>query len=364
MKSVLTAAGSLRRLRPGRALRSGLPALLPVLLLLASACGDDHLTRFPQTTFAPATEMASEQMWLFHLTMWMGIVVGLLTFGLMGWILWKFRYRPGGPEAQQFHGNTTLEIAWTLLPALIVAVIAVFTVRAIFITQPEPPANALNVRVIGKQWWWEFQYAVGRDTIITANEIHVPVGQPVQLLLESDNVLHSFWVPQMAGKRDLITNRVNRLVFTPREPGVYMGQCAEFCGDSHALMKMRLIAHTPDGFRQWLENEARPAVEPTDSASAVAVGKKLVTQGVCAGCHVIKGTPMVGRTGPVLTHFGRRRTLAAGIMENNAANLHSWIRNAPAVKPGSKMPQLGGDVQNALSDEQISYIVAYLQSLQ
>ena len=168
----------------------------------------------------------------------------------------------------------------------------------------------------------------------------------------------------MGGKRDLITNRVNRLIFTPREPGVYLGQCAEFCGDSHALMKMRLIAHTPQGFQEWLNNEASAALEPTDSTSAVALGKKLVTQGACAGCHVIQGTPMVGRTGPNVTHFGRRRTLAAGVLDNNAANLADWIRNAPAVKPGSLMPQLGGDIPNGLSEEQISYIVAYLQSLQ
>lgn len=230
-----------------------------LLLPLLAACGEDHATRYPQTTFAPKAEMAEIQIDLFNLTMYLGIAVGLLTFALLGYIMWKFRYRPEAPEPQQVHGNTTLEVAWTLFPALIVAVIAVFTVKAIFATQPERPANALDVRVIGKQWWWEFQYPVnnGRDTIITANEIHVPVGQPVHLMLESDNVLHSFWVPQMAGKRDLISNRVNSLIFTPMEPGVYLGQCAEFCGDSHALMKMRLVAHTPQGFQDWLNNEAR-----------------------------------------------------------------------------------------------------------
>lgn len=345
----------------------GLRALAAAGLLTPLLAGcEGHESRFPQTTFAPRTEMAEIQIWLFNFTLWLGIAVGLLTFGLLGYIMWKFRYRPGAPEPQQVHGNTTLEVAWTLLPALIVAVIAVPTVKAIFDTQPEPPANALEVRVIGKQWWWEFQYPVneGRDTIVTANEIHVPVGQPVHLKLETDNVLHSFWVPQMGGKRDLITNRVNHLVFTPLEPGVYMGQCGEFCGDSHALMKMRLIAHPPEGFLRWLQNEASPAVEPVDSASAVALGRTLTVQGACAGCHVIRGTPMVGRLGPDLTHFGRRRTLAAGILDNNAENLAAWIRNAPAVKPGSLMPQLGGDVPNALTEEHISYIVAYLQSLQ
>jgi cytochrome c oxidase subunit 2 len=364
MKSVSAPAGP-RSVRPGAAFGARPLVAAGLLLPLLAAC-EGHEARYPQTTFAPTTEMGEIQIGLFNLTLWLGVAVGVLTFAGMGYILWKFRYRPDAPEPKQVHGNTTLEVAWTLIPALIVAVIAVFTVQAIFATQPDPPANALNVRVIGKQWWWEFQYPVngGRDTVVTANEIHVPVGQPVQLLLETDNVLHSFWVPQMGGKRDLITNRVNRLIFTPREPGVYMGQCAEFCGDSHALMKMRLIAHTPQGFQEWLNNEASPALEPTDSTSAVALGKKLVTQGACAGCHVIQGTPMVGRQGPNLTHFGRRRTLAAGILDNNAANLADWIRNAPAVKPGSLMPQLGGDIPNGLTEEQISYIVAYLQSLQ
>jgi cytochrome c oxidase subunit 2 len=354
------------RSRQGRGARPLHAAGFLLLALLAACGGDDHLARYPQSTFAPKTEMAEIQMGLFNLTAYLGVAVGVLTFAGLGYIMWKFRYHPEAPEPQQIHGNTTLEVAWTLLPALIVAVISVFTVRAIFATQPEPPANALTVRVTGKQWWWQFQYPVngGRDTVTTANEIHVPVGQPVQLLLESDNVLHSFWVPQMAGKRDLISNRVNRLIFTPREPGVYLGQCAEFCGDSHALMKMRLIAHTPQGFQEWLNNEARPAMQPTDSTSAVAVGRKLVNQGACAGCHTIKGTPMVGRQGPNLTHFGRRRTLAAGIADNNAANLTRWVRNAPGMKPGSLMPPQGQEAGGTLTEDQIQYVVAYLQSLQ
>jgi cytochrome c oxidase subunit II len=343
------------------------PTAAGLLLPLLVACGEGHETRFPQTTFAPVTEKGQIEIGLFNLTLYLGIGVGLLTFGLLGYIMWKYRYRPGTPEPQQVHGNTTLEIAWTLLPALIVAVIAVPTVKAIFDTQPEPPENALEVHVVGKQWWWEFQYPVneGRDTVITANEIHVPVGVPVHLKLRTDNVLHSFWVPQMGGKRDLITNRVNHLIFTPTQPGVYMGQCAEFCGDSHALMKMRMIVHaSTEGFMDWLQNEASPAVEPVDTLSAVALGRVLTTTGTCAGCHVVRGTNMVGRIGPDLTHFGRRRTLASGILENNAENLAAWIRNSPAIKPGSLMPQLGGNVDNALSEEEISYIVAYLQSLQ
>jgi len=349
---------------PATLLRAPRPWHLAALALLAG-CGEDHVRRYPQTTFHPTTEFARTSDFLFKLSLGLGIGVGVLVLGIMCWFLWKFRYHPGAGEPKQIHGNTRLEVAWTLIPALILAVIAVPTVKAIFETQQEPPANALTVEVIGKQWWWEFRYPQPNgDTVVTANEIHVPMGRPVHLVLKSDNVLHSFWVPQMGGKRDLITNRVNHLVFTPEEPGVYYGQCAEFCGTSHSLMRMRLIAHARGGFEQWLANEARPAVEPLPSDSAVALGKQLVTTGVCAGCHVIEGTPMAAHVGPSLTHFGRRRTVAGGIMENNAENLRRWITNAPYVKPGSKMPALGEHVGGSLTDQQITYIIAYLQSLQ
>ena len=174
--------------------------------------------------------------------------------------------------------------------------------------------------------------------------------------MTSRDVLHSFWIPKMGGKRDVIPNRINRIVFTPYEPGVYLGACAEFCGESHALMRMRLIAHAPEDYQRWLENEARPAVEPVDSA--VMIGQQLVTGGTCAGCHIIRGTSaQFGRLGPDLTHLARRSTIAAGLLDNNAQNLARWIDNPQAVKPGALMPDAG------LSEQEIRYIVAYLQTL-
>jgi cytochrome c oxidase subunit 2 len=358
MKSAATLSGSHRG-------RPGAPARLwpcATLALLLAGCGEDHVRKYPQTTFHPTTEFARVSDGLFWLTAVLGVVVGVLVLGIMAYFLWKFRYHPGAGEPKQIHGNTRLEVAWTLIPAVILAVIAIPTVKAIFATQPDPatlPPNTLTIEVIGKQWWWEFRYPQPNgDTVVTANEVHVPVGRTVHLVLLSDNVLHSFWVPQMGGKRDLITNRVNHLVFKPEEPGVYFGQCAEFCGTSHALMRMRMIAHSGAGFDQWLANEARPAVEPAPNDSAVALGKQLVTQGACAGCHYIEGTPAAQHIGPALTHFGRRRTLAAGILPNDAESLRRWLRNPPGVKPGSKMPKLD------LTEQQITYITAYLQSLQ
>jgi cytochrome c oxidase subunit II len=361
MKSAATLSGS-HRGRPDAPPRALPCAALAACALLLAGCGDDHLRKYPQTTFRPTTEFARISDWLFWLSAGLGVVVGVLVLGIMCYFLWKFRYHPGAGEPKQIHGNTRLEVAWTLIPAVILAVIAIPTVKAIFQTQPDPatlPANTVTIEVIGKQWWWEFRYPQANgDTVVTANEVHVPVGRTVHLVLLSDNVLHSFWVPQMGGKRDLITNRVNHLVFTPEEPGVYFGQCAEFCGTSHSLMRMRLIAHTQAGYDQWLANEARPAVEPAAGDSAVLLGKQLVTQGACAGCHTIEGTPMTQRIGPSLTHFGRRRTLASGILENDAESLRRWLRDPPAVKPGSKMPNLN------LNEQQITYIIAYLQSLQ
>jgi cytochrome c oxidase subunit 2 len=332
-------------------------ALAGLLPLLVTAC-DFGVDNFPQTALEPRSDYAILIDQLQDLTIYLAVGVGVVVFAILAYILLRFRHRPGAPEPKPVHGNTTLELAWTLIPAVLIAIIAVPTVRTIFATQPEEaPEGAVVVDVIGYQWWWEFRYPTAEgDTVVTANEIHVPVGTPVQLRITSGDVLHSFWVPQMGGKRDLIPNRINQITFTPLEAGVYLGQCAEFCGASHALMKMRLVAHTPAEYAAWLANEASPAVEPTDSA--VILGKQLVTAGACAGCHVIRGTNAVfGQAGPDLTHLARRSTIAAGILENNAENLAAWIDDPQAIKPNALMPDLGLDPQ------QIGYVVAYLQTL-
>jgi len=336
--------------------RSALAAPLAIAALItAAACGDAGT--YPQTTLDPKSDFAIEIDQLWNLTLYMGVAVGIVTFAILGYILFRFRYRPDSPEPKQVHGNARLEIAWTFIPAVLISIITVPTVQTIFFTYREAPADALVIDVRGFQWWWEFKYVnESGDTVITANEVHVPVGRPVHLRMTSNDVLHSFWIPQMGGKRDVVPGRTTNIVFTPLEAGVYLGQCAEFCGQSHALMKMRLIAQEPADFDRWLANEAGPSVAPVDSA--VMIGQQLVTGGVCAGCHTVRGTTaQFARTGPDLTHIARRSTIAAGYLENNAENLARWVNNAPSVKPGALMPAM------EFSEQELRYIVAYLQTL-
>lgn len=330
-------------------------SVLMLPLALVAACGGAE--RFPQTSLDPRSDLAEAIDRLWNLTLYLGVGVSAATFLILAFILFKFRYRPESPQPKQVHGNTTLEIAWTLIPAVLISIIAVPTVQTIFFTYREPPEDALTIDVRGFQWWWEFRYVnEAGDTVRTANEVHVPVGRTVHLRMTSADVLHSFWIPQMGGKRDVIPGRVTDIVFTPLEAGVYLGQCAEFCGQSHALMKMRLIAHEPQDFQRWLANEAQPAVVPADSA--IALGEQLVTGGVCAGCHTVRGTTaQFGRTAPDLTHLARRSTIAAGVLDNNAENLMRWVGNAPSVKPGALMPEM------PFSEQELQYIVAYLQTL-
>jgi cytochrome c oxidase subunit II len=336
---------------PFRRVRSSLAAAAALVL---SACGG--IETFPMTWTEPRSDLAHELWGLQQLVNYLGVGVGLLVTGLIVYIIVRFRWTPGKGEPEQVHGNARLELTWTIFPALLLAVIAIPTVRVIFQTQEDPPANALTIDAIGHQWWWEFRYPLENgDTVITANEIHIPVGRPVHLRLTSADVIHNFWVPALFGKRYNIPNRTNHIVFTAQEAGMYLGQCAEFCGESHALMKKRLIAHPAGGFEEWLRNESAPAVEPVDSA--LVIGRQLTVQN-CAACHVIRGTEaQFGRAGPDLTHFGRRYTVASGILDNNSANVEAWIRDPQAFKPGALMPNLG------LSDDQIRYITAYLLTL-
>ncbi len=214
-----------------------------------------------------------------------------------------------------------------------------------------PPPNALPVTVLGHQWWWEFRYPTLGVT--TANELHVPVGRPVTLRLEGPDVIHSFWAAPLAGKRDVIPGRVNHLTFTPDTPGVYEGQCAEFCGTSHANMRMRVMVDTPQAFDRWVtDQKTSPAETPGDAAE----GKNVFTRNACVGCHTIRGVSG-GVLGPDLSHFGSRTTFAAGVYATKPDLVAAWVRDPGAMKPGVKMPALG------LTEGDARLLAAYLLSL-
>ncbi|MGE0229159.1 MAG: cytochrome c oxidase subunit II [Dehalococcoidia bacterium] len=288
------------------------------------------------------------------------VVVLVLTLGFSIW----FRERPGR-VAQQIHGNTRLEVIWTLIPVAIVALIAVPTFDALFKISDDPPADALHVEAIGHQWWFEFRYLDdnGETILTTANELHLPEGRAVAVALRTEDVIHSFWVPAIAGKVDMVPGHDNNIAFTPTKarPEPYLGQCAELCGLSHANMRFRVFVHAPQEFESWFEDQQQEAVTPTGDLAAQ--GEELFLQSACIGCHTVRGTSAQGVIGPDLTHVGSRTTIASGVLENNAENLQRWIHNSEDVKPGSKMPPQGASAGGTLTDDQIEAISAYLLSL-
>jgi cytochrome c oxidase subunit 2 len=306
----------------------------------------------PQTSLVPRSDFAREILHVYGIITWVSVGIAAVVLIGLAWVLLRFRDRPGAGLPPQIRGHALLEIGWTVAPALVLLIIAVPTIQVVFRTQAAPPAGALEVIVRGHQWWWEFVYPA--YALTTANELHLPAGRPAVLKLEGPDVIHSFWVPQLGGKRDVVPGRVNRLSFTPESPGEYLGQCAEFCGTSHANMGVRVIVDAPDVFERWLATERAPALRP-DSGPA-AEGAAVFAASACVGCHAVRGVS-AGAVGPDLTHFGRRTTLAAGMFPNTADNLTAWILDPPRVKPGAKMPALG------LTDAQARSIAAYLLSL-
>jgi cytochrome c oxidase subunit 2 len=272
------------------------------------------------------------------------------------------------PEPPQVYGSKPIEIAWTAAPALVVFVLVMVSARTLWeVNVPPPPPragdNTLFVTVVGRQWWWEFDYDHynGRPLgFITANELHIPaseegVPRPVYLTLKSADVCHSFWVPRLAGKTDLLPGRTNQMWFQTSEPGLFLGQCAEFCGPQHANMLLRVVVDSPQDFQNWLENQQRPAVED----AALRDGKAAFLAQSCVNCHRVRGTKAQGGYAPDLTHLMSRQTLASGMIPNDSdgKNLREWIANPQAIKPGCLMPAFG------LTERDRNQIVDYLRTL-
>jgi cytochrome c oxidase subunit 2 len=276
----------------------------------------------------------------------LAVVVGLIVTCVV-----KFRARDGAAEPAQTHGHTGVEIAWTLIPVLIVVALFFLTARTMGASDP-PADRAADLTVVGHQWWWEVRYASG---VVTANEIHIPVGTKFLIDLRSDDVIHSFWVPALARKIDANPGRPNHLWISADRAGIYDGTCAEFCGAQHAWMRIRVVAEDPPDFEAWQARELRPAAQVTEERAAR--GQRLYNQLTCARCHAIAGVTADVRVGPDLTHLAGRSTLAAGLVENNPTTLAAWLQDAQALKPGSHMPSFG------LTTDQVGDLVAYFETL-
>jgi cytochrome c oxidase subunit 2 len=268
-------------------------------------------------------------------------------------------------EPPQAYGSKPIEIAWTAAPALVVFVLVLVSARTLWeVNVPPPPretANTLFVTVIGRQWWWEYTYDHydGRELgFTTANELHVPaseegVARPVYLTLKSADVAHSFWVPRLAGKTDVIPGRTNSMWFQTKQPGLYVGQCAEYCGTQHANMLIRVVVDSPSGFDSWLANQRKPAVEDPGASA----GRTAFLALSCLSCHRVRGTAAQGSYGPDLTHLMSRQTLASGMIQNTSENLRRWVADPQQIKPGCLMPAFG------LSDREHNDIVRYFLTL-
>jgi cytochrome c oxidase subunit 2 len=324
-------------------------ALATLPLLLLAACADNA----PQDFLEPEGPIARQIDGLQKPVFWVAGVVFVLVQGLAIYFVIKYRHREDSPEPVQIHGNTRLEVAWTLIPALILLVISVPTIRTIF-DLADPPDNPIEVTVTARQFWWEYNYEdLG---VVTANELHMPVGRDVELTLLSEDVIHSFWVPKLVGKTDVIPGRENRMKIIADQPGTYQGQCTEFCGASHANMRLLAVAQPPEEFDEWVRNQRALPTEPP-AESPAAQGKELFTSKGCGGCHTVEGYSR-GELGPNLTHLMSRQTFAGATFDLTSDNLRAWLRDPPGEKPGSKMPNLG------LSGDDITRLIAYLETLQ
>jgi cytochrome c oxidase subunit 2 len=327
------------------------------LLTMVAACNGDP---YPQSTLHPAADMSGAIDGLYRQIVWWAVVVFVVVQTALVVALVRFRRRPNQPEPRQVYGNTFAEVTWTLAPAVILVFIAVPTIQTIFRVSGRASPEALQVEVIGHQWWWEYRYP--ELGIVTANELHLPRGREVALAITSADVIHSFWAPRLHGKRDAQPGRTTRLAFTPDSAGTFLGQCAEFCGESHANMRLRVIVEPPAEFEAWAARQVQsPAVD--SAAPLVAAGLEAFRrirdpgQHTCIACHTVAGVSG-GVAGPNLTHVGGRQTLAGGTIPNDSAGLARWLADAPGQKPGSLMPKI------ALSDDEVAALVAYLRSRQ
>ena len=313
----------------------------------------------PTNIFAPVSTPAQSIFDLSVFVLMVTAAIFIVVFSLLAYSVVKFRRRRANDaqEPAQVYGSTQLELAWTVIPILIVVVLFLATARVVTgIQNAARPGNAIEVTVIGHQYWWEYRYPSLK--VVTANELHIPVSDPAHptptfLTLLSADTDHSFWVPRLGGKTDLIPNHPNSMWMDPYETGLYLGQCAQYCGTQHAKMLLRVYVDSREDFDRWIQ-EQRQTAHIAETASA---GHRIFERTACVNCHTIAGTPANGTDGPDLTHLMSRQTIAAGAVPNTVENLMAWVYNPAAIKPGCKMPSMG------LSTQEAGAVAAYLETL-
>lgn len=366
---------SRRSRRPAPARRALRPVVLALsLAMVAGACGETA-----QDAMSPRGHYNRITFGLIKPVFVVAFVVFVFVEALIVVTVIRWRRRSDDDNPEQVHGNALLETAWTIAPAVILAVVGFLTVNTLFKLN-ENPKNAVRIQVVGHQWWWEYRYKdpqdPNKDAFVTANELHIPAGRNVRLELGSADVIHNFWPPKLAGKVYAIPGRENLLQIEADKPDTYFGQCAEYCGLSHANMRLRVVAMTTQDYDAWFKAQQAPptvldkpfGVDPAtadvtqlDPETAQAVnaykGQQAFLQLGCSGCHAITGVA-VGNVGPNLTHLASRQVFAGAIFDRNDVNLRRWLSNPPAEKPGSKMPNL------KLTDANITQLIAYLNTLQ
>jgi cytochrome c oxidase subunit II len=324
-----------------------------------SASLNGHHFMSPTSIFSPASTPASE---IFGLSMLVLAVTGIIFVcvgSLLVYAVVNFRRRrdDDGSEPAPVYGSHQVELAWTIIPIIIVVVLFLASARVITTVQDAAqPPGATEVIAIGHQFWWEYRYP--KLGIVTANELHVPVSNltrptPTFLTLLSADTDHSFWLPRLAGKTDLIPNRVNQMWIDPQEKGLFLGQCAQYCGTQHAKMLLRVYVDSPSDFDAWVRRQRQPVIDRPE----VAEGKRVFQSTACVNCHAVSGTIATGLFGPDLTHLMSRDTIASGILPNTPENLRAWLKDPESLKPGSRMPAM------KLSDQDLDALTAYLVTL-
>jgi cytochrome c oxidase subunit II len=341
----------------GRLVTKGIVALCASAVTAFAEPAQPFLS--PTNIFAPASTPADSILDLSRFVLEVTGAIFIVVFSLLAYAVLKFRKKTGTDrhEPAQVYGSSQLELAWTVVPVLIVVVLFLTAARVIAsIQNAERPNNALEVTVIGHQFWWEYRYPSLK--VVTANELHIPVSDPAHptptfLTLLSADTDHSFWVPRLAGKTDLIPNHPNSTWVDPHETGLFLGQCAQYCGTQHALMLLRVYVDSREDFDRWIQQQSRPA----RASATVSEGQRIFETTACVNCHTIAGTAANGTFGPDLTHLMSRQTIAAGAAKNNIGSLIAWIYNPAVLKPGCKMPAMG------LSIQQSAAVAGYLATL-